>query len=92
VDLPSVDERLAPGFKAEVKFDAGKLQNVLLVPATAVWRGKVWISKPGAAAGSEEPRNVVVGYSNGQDIQIKSGLEEGETVLTQAKHPGASSS
>jgi multidrug efflux pump subunit AcrA (membrane-fusion protein) len=56
------------------------------VPATAVWRGKVWTSPPGS--NEEEARRVVTGASDGQDVEIKSGLAEGDTVLTQAKRPG----
>jgi multidrug efflux pump subunit AcrA (membrane-fusion protein) len=97
IDLPGVDERLAPGFKANVNFDGGKIDDALLVPATAVWRGKVWVRKAGDEAKAkdqqqpieDEVRSVVVGRSDGRLVQIKSGLSEGELVLTQAKRPGA---
>jgi multidrug resistance efflux pump len=86
VELPAVDVRLAPGFKANVDFDGGKLENVLLVPATAVSHGKVWVVKDG----KDQPVPVVVGASDGQEVQIKSGLNEGDVVLITAKtHPAA---
>jgi multidrug efflux pump subunit AcrA (membrane-fusion protein) len=85
VDLPSVDPRLAPGFSADVNLDAGVCKGVLLVPATAVWRSKVWTAPP--TSGAEEARRVVVGATDGQEIEIKSGLAEGDTVLTQANRP-----
>ena len=66
-------------------YDAGVRQDVLLVPVSAVWRDKVWISKAGSAA--EEPRSVVIGASDGRNVEIKSGLTEGESVLTQAVRP-----
>jgi HlyD family secretion protein len=94
VDLPSVDPRLAPGYSADVNFNAGTLHNVLLVPATAVWRDKVWTTKPvpGVKAGQpgssiDEAKIVVIGASDGTDVQIKSGLSEGDVILTQAKKP-----
>ena len=89
-DLPAVDARLAPGFLANVSFDAGKLHGVLLVPTSAVSKGHVWV----VAAGEKNPaenaqkRDVIIGRSDGQDIEIKSGLSEGDLVLTQAKRPG----
>jgi len=83
--LPAVDERLAPGYWADVNFNAGFRQDVLLVPVSAVWRGKVWISKGGSAA--DEPRSVVIGASDGRNVEIKFGLSEGESVLTQAERP-----
>jgi HlyD family secretion protein len=85
VDLPDVDPQLAPGYWADVNFNAGDRQNVLLVPVSAVWRDKVWISKPGSSV--DEPRSVVIGASDGRNVEIKSGLSEGESVLTQAVHP-----
>jgi multidrug resistance efflux pump len=93
-ELPSVDARFAPGYWADVNLDAGRRENVLMVPATAIWRDKVWIAKPvvGVKAGTEgslleEPRTVVIGASNGQQVEIKSGLVEGDVILTQAKRP-----
>jgi HlyD family secretion protein len=85
VVLPAVDERLAPGYWADVNYNAGDRQNVLLVPVSAVWRDKVWIKTPGAAG--EEPRSVVIGASDGRNVEIKSGLSEGESVLTHAEQP-----
>jgi len=60
-------------------------KGVLLAPATAVWQSKVWTTPPGSSV--EEARRVVTGASDGQEIEIVSGLAEGDTVLTQAKRP-----
>ena len=89
-DLPPVDDKLAPGYQADVSFDAGTLHNVLLVPQTAVWKGWVWTVKPGEKNPAENAQKcqVVVGRSDGQEVEIKSGLHEGELVLIQAKRPG----
>jgi multidrug resistance efflux pump len=89
-DLPPVDGRLAPGFQADVNFDAGTLHNVLLVPESAIWKGHVWVVNAGEKNPAEnaQKRNVVVGRSDGQNVEIKSGLNEGELVLIQAKRPG----
>jgi hypothetical protein len=81
--LPAVDERLVPGYKANVHVDAGKLENVLLVPNTAVSHGKVWVHVLG---GEDQSKPVTVGASDGHQTEIKTGLAEGDLVLTQAKH------
>jgi HlyD family secretion protein len=86
VDLPTVDNRLAPGYAANVNLNAGKRADVLLVPTTAVWRNKVWVTTPNSK--TPEPRLVTVGATDGKNIEIKSGLTEGDTVLTQAPHAG----
>ncbi len=85
IDLPPVDERIAPGFKASAVIDNGKLENVLTVPVTAVGKGRVWVKTGEGKDAKEEPRDVVVGRSDGMNVEIKSGLTEGEQVLKQAK-------
>jgi HlyD family secretion protein len=85
VVLPGVDKRLAPGYWADVNYNGGVRQDVLIVPVSAVWRDKVWVSKAGTTG--EEPRLVVIGASDGRNVEIKSGLAEGESVLTQAERP-----
>lgn len=85
VTLPPVDERLAPGFKVTVALDHGRLDDVLLVPATAVHNNKVWVKTGDAKDDKPEPRRVTVGESDGERTQILAGLKEGEEVLTQAK-------
>jgi HlyD family secretion protein len=84
VDLPAVDPRLAPGYAAAVNLNAGKREDVLLVPATAVWRNKVWMTTPNSK--TPEPRIVTVGATDGKNIEVKSGLTEGDTILTTAPH------
>jgi multidrug efflux pump subunit AcrA (membrane-fusion protein) len=87
-ELGAVDDALVPGFRADVNFDGGTRDNVLLIPVTAVWHNRVWVVPPGSAKGAEQMRTVVLGESDGQLVEVKSGLEEGQAVLTQAKHPG----
>ncbi len=45
------------------------------------------MTKPGSPV--EEPRSVVIGASDGRNLEIKSGLSEGESVLTNAEHSAA---
>ena len=82
VELPAVDQRFRPGYRAVVKIDAGAVENVLAVPVTSVARGRVWVRE---GEDKDTPRDVVVGKSDGTLIEVKSGLSEGEKVLTQAK-------
>jgi HlyD family secretion protein len=89
-DLPPVDERLEPGFKADVNFDGGKIENILLVPSSAVLHGKAWVCKPGDKVESAVITPVGIGRTDGTNVEITSGLKEGEWVVTQPKHPGSS--
>jgi hypothetical protein len=80
VTLSAVDPRLAPGQKAtgRITVDA---KDVLLAPASAVSRGRVKLKLSGD---DFEWRDVVTGASDGEMIEIRSGLKEGDEVFTRA--------
>jgi multidrug efflux pump subunit AcrA (membrane-fusion protein) len=80
VTLPRTDERLVPGMKASVKIEAGKVDDVLLIPVAAVSGGKVSIKKDGKT----EERQVVLGKSDGEKVEVKEGLAEGDEILAKA--------
>ena len=75
--LPDVDRNIIPGMKAAVHIQAGKLENVLLIPVGAVLAGKVTVQKDG----HNEERDVVLGKSDGQNVEVRNGLSEGDQVL-----------
>ena len=77
-----VDPRMIPGMKVSVKFDVPAMENVLLLPTSAVSSGNVWLRDK---SGAEKKQPVVTGHSDGKSIEIISGLEEGAEVLTQGK-------
>jgi multidrug efflux pump subunit AcrA (membrane-fusion protein) len=90
VDVPvtvtGVDPHLAPGYTATVAVDVPPVTDVLLVPTSSVWHGKAWVH---GADGQDEPRLVRVGRTDGQQVEVRSGLSDGDVVLTKAKKPGA---
>ena len=80
VTLPQTDARLVPGMKASVKIEAGKVEDVLVIPVAAVSGGKVSIKKDGKT----EERAVVLGKSDGEKVEVKEGLAEGDEILAKA--------
>jgi len=82
VTLGDVDPRLVPGMKANVHIEAARLKDVLLMPVSCIADGKVSVK---AKDGSFEKRDVVLGKSDGQQVEVSSGLSVGEEVLLQAK-------
>lgn len=80
--LPEVDRQLLPGMKANVHIEAGPAQDLLLVPMKAVVDGKVRVK---GKDGKVEVRDVVVGQTDGQNVEVRSGLEEGEEVMLEGK-------
>ncbi len=70
------------GMGATVRVQAGVAENVLVVPITAVQgsvqTGKVWVL---GADGAEEERVVTLGLTDGDMIEVREGLAEGDQVL-----------
>ena len=81
--------RLRPEMTANVTIFLEEREGVLAIPAKVVQRerGKsvVYVQTDGGA----EPREIKVGWRDGQWIEVASGLQQGETVLLEA--PGESS-
>ncbi len=82
VDFKNTKGEAKPGMEATVSIKVGEVQNVLAVPANAVYEvdkhyavklqeGKEW-----------KQRIVEIGLSDGKYTEIKSGLEEGNIVKT----------
>ncbi len=80
VALSRIDPRLAPAQRATARIDVN-LEDVLVVPASAVSNGRV---KVRGADDKTTWRNVVTGVSDGDVVEIREGLKEGEEVLTKA--------
>lgn len=80
------DEQLKPNMYANVVIYAGAVDNVLSVPREAVIRSgnqQRLIIK--TDDGRYQPRQVVTGLESGEWIEIKSGVREGERVVTSAQ-------
>ena len=70
------------GLAAEITIAAGKVENVLVVPTTAVQgtagNGVVWLVSP--ADGTVAERPVTLGMTDGVTVQIVDGLVEGDQI------------
>jgi multidrug resistance efflux pump len=81
-DLASGDARLVPGLKAKIHVKVAELKDVVTIPAAAVKDEdgkkivKVWED------GKAVEREVATGRTSGDRIEIKSGLKEGDEVVT----------
>ncbi|WP_440774171.1 hypothetical protein [Microbacterium sp. 22296] len=84
------DVTVFAGLAAEMTIAGGRAENVLVVPTTAVrgaaQSGTVWVT---AADGSTEERAVALGLTDGTQVQVTEGLDDGEEILQFA--PGAMS-
>jgi Cu(I)/Ag(I) efflux system membrane fusion protein len=80
------DEQLKPNMYANVVIYAGAVDNVLSVPREAVIRSghqQRLIIK--TDEGRYQARQVVTGLESGEWIEIRSGVREGERVVTSAQ-------
>lgn len=75
--------QLKPGMQAHAYIDAGSAENVLLVPLEAIFeedgKSKVEILNPD---GTTKVVTVKLGLMNDRVAEVKSGVEEGELVIT----------
>jgi len=85
VVLPNHDLRLKPGMYATLRITAGARDAVLTVPRSAVLstgeRSIVFVRGP---TGQLAPREVSVGASNDERVEILRGVRVGETVVASA--------
>ncbi len=80
------DEQLKPNMYANVVIYAGAVDNVLSVPREAVIRsGKQQRLIVKTAEGRYQARQVVTGLESGEWIEIQSGVQAGERVVTSAQ-------
>jgi cobalt-zinc-cadmium efflux system membrane fusion protein len=85
-DIPNPDRRLRPEMFAEVTLVTPE-RSVLTVPRVAVQqvgsRTMVFVVR---GAGRFEPREVKIGESSREYVEVKSGVEDGDEVVTQGSY------
>jgi RND family efflux transporter MFP subunit len=79
VDLPDLDAGLFPGMSASVAFATGSTRR-LLVPASALWRNGEITGVYVIHGGTASLRMVRLGPRFGDEVEVISGLQSGETI------------
>ena len=83
------DVRVFDGLNMTMSIDAGRAEDVLVVPITAVrglvGTGTVWVVEDGQPT----ERRVRLGLSDGQVVEIRKGLKQGEEILEFVPGAGA---
>lgn len=81
-EVPNGDGLLKPGQFATVRITQSQPENAVMIPASAVKTegdvNKVYVIKDGAA----RERLVQIGLLEGETLQVKQGLTEGEVIAT----------
>ncbi len=75
-------EQMLPGMNASVSIEVSRLSSVLTVPAAAVYEdgNRTYVYTRENAGEPTNPIEVTTGVSDGTNVQILSGLSQGETV------------
>lgn len=85
VEIPNNDGTIKAGMFAEVSFVKDKRQNTVVVPRDAVFEeedGKfVYVAENDTAV----KRQVETGIDNGKDIEITSGIKQGDLVIVKGQ-------
>jgi len=91
IKLDSADEELKGGLTATADIAVYDVQDVLLVPLSAVTTTPVgsFVTVTDEATGQTEERKVVLGNQNYQFAEVLSGLKEGDNVIIEEKVVGA---
>ncbi|MBI3945611.1 MAG: efflux RND transporter periplasmic adaptor subunit [Armatimonadetes bacterium] len=94
VEVENPDARLKPGMNASCEFIIDRAENVLYIPGEAVKEddnGQFQVTLL-LAGDKQETRKVQTGITGGDSTEIKSGLKEGDTVITAIIEPTTSRS
>ncbi|MFD1713017.1 efflux RND transporter periplasmic adaptor subunit [Amnibacterium flavum] len=76
------DVTVFPGLTAKLTIPAGLAEDVLVVPTTAVDGGaQTGVVFVVGADNAREERQITVGLSDGSQVEVTGGLEEGEQIL-----------
>ena len=82
VEILGTPKALRPGMTAEVEILVARLQNILMLPVSAVveLRGKFccWVKTP---AGGVERRALLLGKSNDKFVEVQDGVKAGDLVV-----------
>jgi HlyD family secretion protein len=87
VEITDPDIRLKPTMDADCDFITAKHENVLVVPNEALHENDGSYTVTVVQNGKQIPRQVEVGLAGLDTTEIRSGLKEGEEVVTQVIQP-----
>lgn len=91
IDIANPDGKLMKDMTTQVFFLLDEAQDVVTVPVSAVTRGADGKSYVAVMKGADiEQREVETGIANRINVEIKSGLKDGETVVTGTSSGAAS--
>jgi HlyD family secretion protein len=87
VEVQDPDIRLKPGMNADCEFITAKRENVIVVPNQALRDNEGSYEVTVIQGGKQVNRTVEAGIAGPETTEIRSGLKEGETIVTEIIQP-----
>jgi len=78
---------LKDGFAANISIPVGHKENVLVIPAAAIWEGREGTFVNVVEGDEMNNRQIKTGVGDGVTVEVLEGLEEGEIVYFQLRSP-----
>lgn len=85
IEIPNPDGELRPGAYATVQLEVERKQNALLVPTHALLVEKAGTSVFTVVDGKAKKTSVQVGFNDGINVEIASGIKADQTVIVLGK-------
>jgi Cu(I)/Ag(I) efflux system membrane fusion protein len=82
IELPNRELKLRPGLYGDVILELGRSEGLVVPKEAVVDTGELQYLFVAKAGGRFEPRQVKLGARSEAKVQVLSGVEEGETVVT----------
>jgi multidrug efflux pump subunit AcrA (membrane-fusion protein) len=85
IEAANPGERLKPGTTAHIEIDADQVPNAIVIPAVALLASDNGGEKVMVAGSDNQAheRDIKTGIHSGDDVQVLSGVEAGERVITE---------
>ncbi|MEM9398958.1 MAG: efflux RND transporter periplasmic adaptor subunit [Verrucomicrobiota bacterium] len=77
LNIKDSPQNMMSGMTGEVNIIIGERNNVLIIPARGLRRGKAYVVDRGRV----DIRNISTGYTSIEKVQVSQGLEEGEMII-----------
>ena len=87
VDFTAGELPLRDGFAANIAIPVGHKDDVLMIPAAAVWESPDGTQVTVMDGDRPRSRQIRIGISDGVNVEVLEGLEEGDTVIVPLRSP-----
>ena len=86
ITIPNLNHSLKPGMFAQTEIIIGEKDDAILIPAYAILEKSDTKKVVTVVNGKAVPRVIELGTDQGDSVEVKSGLDEGDTLVVAGHH------